>query len=122
MSDQLRLWSKPELKRWTERHEQLRYWRKSLATAIESIYQFRHNRHTTGWSIGTQGFFFAILLWKAKAIDGRQLWRYGRIFRKANRLERRDFPLTANERAWRQRVRQHRGRWNRESINPVSES
>jgi len=61
------------------------YWRKQLNSWVKQVWTYRHYRHTTGWSMATQGFMFASMLFKSAQIskeDFRRWWKFNRRVRR----------------------------------------
>jgi len=57
------------------------YWRKSLAQWPVDVFQWRHDRNTTGWSMSTGGFTFARLLFSEGKISRKtfkRFWKFNR--------------------------------------------
>jgi len=70
--------SKEEIK---EELRLIKYWQSSLNDRIHLAFEFRHNTETTGWSMATQGFSFALFLWSKGRMPRSTLRRYFRFFK-----------------------------------------
>ena len=63
------------------------YWRERLKDWVSEVYRFRHARYTTGWSMATQGFFFAEMLHKEGQLSTNDFERYARLDKRIQRWE-----------------------------------
>lgn len=73
------------------------YWRGQLKSWIEDAYYYRHSRESTGWSMATEGFMFARLLYGDGQLSREQFRRYCRFNRKIQRIERADNNVAKKE-------------------------
>jgi hypothetical protein len=70
-----------------ERHELAPYWREKLERWPRDVFEWRHHRDTTAWSMATGGYGFAILLFTAGAMPRRELKRWWRLNRRVMRWD-----------------------------------
>ncbi len=55
------------------------YWRKRLAVWPKEVWECRHRPHTSGWSMATQGGWFADLLYTAGEMTAGEYARWQRF-------------------------------------------
>jgi hypothetical protein len=55
------------------------YWRKRLAAWPKEVWECRHQPHSTGWSMATQGGWFADLLFAAGELPSCEYRRWQRF-------------------------------------------
>jgi hypothetical protein len=71
-----------ELFKRSQYEELYPYWREQLKQWIIDAWHYRHARHTTGWSMATQGFMFARRLYAEGQISKDQFRRFFRFHRR----------------------------------------
>ena len=64
------------------------YWRKSLKGWIKDVWDYRHYRDCTGWSMACQGFLFARFLFMNGQLSKIQFKRFFRLKRRVDRWEK----------------------------------
>jgi len=71
------------------KHEHLfPYWRKELADWIREVYYWRHHQYTTGWSMATQGFWFARYLFMNGQMSRDTFRRYWKFNQRVQRWDK----------------------------------
>ncbi len=63
------------------------YWREQLNAWPGEVWRYRRDLHTTGWSMATQKYVFARLLWHEGQLTDAQLARYLRFNRAVRRRD-----------------------------------
>jgi hypothetical protein len=66
----------------------LPYWWQKLKEWHRDIFQWRHRRDTTGWSMATGNYFFATALFRHGQINRKQFRRYWKFNRRVTRLDK----------------------------------
>jgi len=63
------------------------WWREQLKGWLEDAWRYRHNRHTTGWSMATQGMLYARLLYKTGQMEKAEFRRWFKFHRRILRWD-----------------------------------
>jgi hypothetical protein len=71
-----------------ERPTLVAYWRKQLTAWPRRVFDNRHYRDTTGWSMATGGFVFARLLFGEDRLTRAEYKRFRRFHRRVSRWDR----------------------------------
>jgi hypothetical protein len=66
------------------------YWKERLASWPRDVFEYRHYRNTTGWSMATGGFCFARLLFGRGQLTRDEFRRFFRLDRRVRRWDRKD--------------------------------
>jgi len=64
------------------------YWRERLDRWPTTVFEWRHHRYTTGWSMATQQFFFAEALFRQGQLTREQFRRFLRFERRVRRWDK----------------------------------
>ena len=67
----------------------LPYWNRELKRWPAKVFQSRHYRGTTGWSMATGGYSFARILFSERKITRRELRRWWKFYQRVMRWDRR---------------------------------
>jgi len=73
------------------------YWRDSLRQWVNEVRFYRGAWNSTGWSMATQGYSFAQLLFRHGQMTRKELRRWFRFHRRVKRLDRVHFHQANND-------------------------
>tara|TARA_R110000868_G_C10387083_1_gene719936 strand:- start:108 stop:389 length:282 start_codon:yes stop_codon:yes gene_type:complete len=62
-------------------------WKKDLLAWPSEIFEFRHFRNTTGWSMASSSFIYARMLFQSGKITRSDFRRYWKFNRRVRRLD-----------------------------------